>query len=79
MKHFDYDTKFTGMRFTFDIKEWRSEFPDLAKFHGHEGTIDCVEVGDGKTIEGSYWNVIMDDGTELSGISGYHLTKIIDL
>ena len=79
MKDFDRDTYFTGMSFVFDIKDKGSDYPDLAKFHGQYGTIDSVEVGDGNTIEGSYWNVVMDDGTELSGISGYHITKIMDL
>lgn len=79
MKHFDYDTEFTGMRFVFDIKGLISEYPDLAEFDGTGGIIDSLELGDGKTIADSYWNVIMDDGTELSGISGYHLTTIMDL
>lgn len=79
MKDFDYDTEFTGMKFVFDIKSLISEYPDLVEFDGESGTIDSLELGDGKTIADSYWNVIMDNGTELSGISGYHLTKIMDL
>ena len=72
---YDYDTKFTGVKFTFYIKDLSLDYPELAKFDRKQGTINSLEVGDGKTIENSYWNVIMDDGTELNGISGYHLAN----
>ena len=73
MRDFDNDMDFTGLGFQFDIKDVAPEYPDLAKFHGMYGVIDSLEVGTGKNIEDSYWNVRMNDGTLLSGISGYHI------
>lgn len=74
-KDYDYDTKFNGVKVTFYIKDLSLDYPELSKFNRKQGTINSLEVGDGKTIENSYWNVIMDDGTELNGISGYHLAN----
>lgn len=64
---------YIGRRFTLDYKEWNSELSqEIGYFDDEEGTIVSLEV-EIDDFESSYWNIELDNGIEISGMSGYHL------
>lgn len=65
--------EYKGKKIKFYAREWDQEYKDIED--GTEGTITGIALElDG--FENSYFDVTLETGTIIDGISGYHLELI---